>query len=107
MQAREYSFVDITSEEFWGQPFVVRDQSFAQLLAGDGLSRHQPLPSMFPIEEPAFWASYGHTKIAGKQILRKGLSPLVTTISTPGSASVIAGMRLRAGNANSVKVPPG
>ena len=27
-------------------------------------------------------ASYGHTKIAGKQILRKGLSPLVTTIST-------------------------
>ena len=28
-------------------------------------------------------ASYGHTKIAGKQILRKGLSPLVTTISTP------------------------
>ena len=27
-------------------------------------------------------ASYGHTKIAGKQILRKGLSPLITTIST-------------------------
>ena len=27
-------------------------------------------------------ASYGHTKIAGKQILRKGLSPLATTIST-------------------------
>ena len=42
-------------------------------------------------------ASYGHTKIAGKQNLRKGLSPLATTISTPGSAPVIAGMRLRAG----------
>ena len=41
-------------------------------------------------------ASYGHTKIAGKQILRKGLSPLATTISTPGGAPVIAGMRLRA-----------
>jgi hypothetical protein len=27
-------------------------------------------------------ASYGHTKIAGKQVLRKGLSPLDTTIST-------------------------
>ena len=27
-------------------------------------------------------ASYGHTKIAGKQVLRKGLSPLATTIST-------------------------
>ena len=42
-------------------------------------------------------ASYGHTKIAGKQVLRKGLSPLATTISTAESAPVIAGMRLRAG----------
>ncbi|BBY59153.1 hypothetical protein MSAR_22890 [Mycolicibacterium sarraceniae] len=48
-------------------------------------------------------ASYGHTKIAGKQILRKGLSPLATTISTAGAAPVIAGMRLRAGRANSSK----
>jgi hypothetical protein len=39
-------------------------------------------------------ASYGHTKIAGKQVLRKGLSPLATTISTEHSAPVIAGMRL-------------
>ena len=46
-------------------------------------------------------ASYGHTKIAGKQVLRKGLSPLVTTISTADSAPVIAGMRLRAGRAGS------
>ena len=29
-------------------------------------------------------ASYGHTKIAGKQVLRKGLSPLATTICPPG-----------------------
>jgi hypothetical protein len=36
-------------------------------------------------------ASYGHTKIAGKQVLRKGLSPLATTISTAGAAPVIAG----------------
>ena len=42
-------------------------------------------------------ASYGHTKIAGKQVLRKGLSPLATTISTDLAAPVIAGMRLRAG----------
>jgi hypothetical protein len=48
-------------------------------------------------------ASYGHTKIAGKQILRKGLSPLATTISTTGAAPVIAGMRLRAGKTNSAK----
>jgi hypothetical protein len=48
-------------------------------------------------------ASYGHTKIAGKQILRKGLSPLATTISAPGAAPVIAGMRLRAGKTGSSK----
>ena len=48
-------------------------------------------------------ASYGHTKIAGKQILRKGLSPLATTISTAGAAPVIAGMRLRAGRTGSGK----
>ncbi|CAN5716168.1 hypothetical protein BH09ACT7_BH09ACT7_09150 [soil metagenome] len=48
-------------------------------------------------------ASYGHSKIAGKQVLRKGLSPLATTISTPGAAPVIAGMRLRAGKTGSGK----
>ncbi len=48
-------------------------------------------------------ASYGHTKIAGKQVLRKGLSPLATTISTEDGAPVIAGLRLRAGKANSGK----
>jgi hypothetical protein len=46
-------------------------------------------------------ASYGHTKIAGKQVLRKGLSPLVTTLSTDTAAPVIAGMRLRAGKTGS------
>jgi len=48
-------------------------------------------------------ASYGHTKIAGKQVLRKGLSPLATTISTPDSAPLVAGMRLRAGKTGSGK----
>jgi len=48
-------------------------------------------------------ASFGHTKIAGKQVLRKGLSPLATTISTPHSAPVVAGIRLRAGRAGSGK----
>ncbi|WP_028478657.1 IS1380 family transposase [Nocardia sp. CNY236] len=48
-------------------------------------------------------ASYGHTKIAGKQVLRKGLSFLATTISTDLAAPVIAGMRLRAGKTGSGK----
>jgi hypothetical protein len=46
-------------------------------------------------------ASFGHTKIAGKQVLRKGLSPLATIISTRQAAPVIAGIRLRAGKAGS------
>ena len=46
-------------------------------------------------------ASYGHTKIAGKQVLRKGLSPLVTTISTDTAAPMITGIPLRAGKAGS------
>ena len=48
-------------------------------------------------------ASYGHAKIAGKQVLRKGLSPLATTISTAHSPPMIAGMRLRAGKTGSGK----
>jgi hypothetical protein len=45
--------------------------------------------------------SFGHTKIANRQVLRKGSSPLVTAISTGTSAPVIAGIRLRAGKAGS------
>ena len=48
-------------------------------------------------------ASFGHTKIAGRQVLRKGLSPLATTISTADGAPVVAGIRLRAGRAGSGK----
>jgi hypothetical protein len=48
-------------------------------------------------------ASFGHTKIAGRQVLRKGLSPLATTISTREGAPVVAGIRLRAGRAGSGK----
>jgi hypothetical protein len=46
-------------------------------------------------------ASFGHTKIAGKSILRRGMSPLAVTISTDTAAPVLAGVRLRAGRAGS------
>lgn len=48
-------------------------------------------------------ASFGHAKIAGRVLLRRGLSPLAITISTPDAAPVIAGIRLRAGRAGSGK----
>src|SRR4051812_4589795 len=77
----------------------------AQLLAGIEQQAFVDIDSLLrPVYGHAKQgASYGHTKIAGKQILRKGLSPLATTISTPGAAPVITGMRLRAGRANSGK----
>ncbi|CDO10719.1 cytochrome P450 [Mycolicibacterium cosmeticum] len=53
---REYCPLDITSHEFWSQPFAVRDQAFARLRAADGLSWHQPLSTLFDITEPGFWA---------------------------------------------------
>jgi hypothetical protein len=52
-------------------------------------------------------ASYGHTKIAGKQILRKGLSPLATTISTPGAAPVTPGCGYAPGRLGRARVPGG
>jgi hypothetical protein len=48
-------------------------------------------------------ASFGHTKIAGKTILRRGLSPLAVTICTRTCAPVLAAVRLRAGRAGSAK----
>ena len=48
-------------------------------------------------------ASFGHTKISGKSILRRGLSPLAVTVSTDVAAPVLAGVRLRAGRAGSAK----
>src|SRR5262249_56339545 len=46
-------------------------------------------------------ASFGHTKIAATNILRRGLSPLAVTISTAPAAPVLAGARPRAGRPGS------
>lgn len=55
-QAHEYSPHDITSRDFWAQPFDIRDRTFARLRGMDGLSWHRPLPTLFEISEPGFWA---------------------------------------------------
>jgi hypothetical protein len=46
-------------------------------------------------------ASYGHAKIASRALLRLGLSPQITTISTAQAPPVIAEARLRSGKAGS------
>lgn len=48
-------------------------------------------------------ARFGPAKVGGYQLLLRGLSPLVVTISTRLSAPVIAAMRLRGGNAGSAR----
>jgi cytochrome P450 len=64
VRTREHSPVDITSHDFWSQPFDVRDETFARLRAGDGLTWHRPFESMFPMEEPGFWALTRRADIA-------------------------------------------
>jgi hypothetical protein len=48
-------------------------------------------------------AAFGFTKIQGKGLLVRGLNVLATTICTPLAAPVIAGTRLRGGNAASAR----
>jgi hypothetical protein len=48
-------------------------------------------------------AAFGHAKIQGKSLLVRGLNALAATISTPLGAPVIAGTRLRGGNAGSAR----
>ena len=64
MQAREYSRFDITSHDFWSRPFAERDEIFAQLRTGDGLTWHRPFESLFGMEEPGFWALTRRADIA-------------------------------------------
>ncbi|BBX03261.1 cytochrome [Mycolicibacterium moriokaense] len=64
VEAREYSQFDLTSHDFWSRPFDERDEVFAQLRAADGLSWHRPFESLFPMEEPGFWALTRRADIA-------------------------------------------
>ena len=52
-------------------------------------------------------ASFGHTKIASRALLRLGLSPQITTISTATAPPVIAAARLRPGRAGTGRAAAG
>lgn len=64
LHEREHSAIDITSHDFWSRPFAQRDETFARLRAGDGLTWHAPFPSLFPMEEPGYWAVTRRADIA-------------------------------------------
>ena len=46
---------------------------------------------------------FGHAKVGGYNVYLRGYNPLITTLSTPLCAPVIAATRLRAGNAGSAR----
>lgn len=48
-------------------------------------------------------AGFGHTKIAGKSVLIRGLNTLAATVCTPLAAPIIAATRLRGGTAASAR----
>jgi hypothetical protein len=48
-------------------------------------------------------AAFGHAKVAGKNLLVKGLNALISVISTPLAAPVLGPVRLRGGNAGSAR----
>ncbi|WP_099042200.1 cytochrome P450 [Mycobacterium neglectum] len=64
VQVREYSRFDITSRDFWSRTFDGRDEIFAQLRASEGITWHRPFDSLFPMEEPGFWALTRRADIA-------------------------------------------
>ncbi len=102
---REFSFGHARQLESVLRAHLSRLCERVELLPGAGVRAFIDIDSLLrPVYGYAKQgASYGFTKIAGKQVLRKGLSPLATTISTDLAAPVIAGMRLRAGRAASAK----
>jgi hypothetical protein len=48
-------------------------------------------------------AAFGHAKVQGKELLLKGLNPLISVVSTPLAAPVLGPVRLRGGNAGSAR----
>jgi hypothetical protein len=48
-------------------------------------------------------AGFGHAKVGGYNVWLRGYNPLITTLSTPLTAPVIAATRLRSGNAASAR----
>jgi cytochrome P450 len=58
-----YHPLDISAPEFWNKDFRTRDETFARLRAGDGLSWHPPVSSIFPHTETGYWAVTRHADI--------------------------------------------
>ena len=100
---REFSFGHANQLAAVARAHLIALAARTGLLAGSGERVFADIDSLLrPVYGHAKQgASFGHAKIAGRALLRKGLSPLITTLSTPRAAPVIAEAWLRGGKTGS------
>lgn len=60
---RPYHPLDISDSTFWDRQFVEREKTFARLRADGGVTWHRPAESLFPHDEPGYWAISRHADI--------------------------------------------
>jgi hypothetical protein len=102
---RSYTWGNVSQLEKAGREFLTALTREAPLLPGAGTLAFIDIDSMQKrvYGHAKQGARFGHTKIQGKSLLVRGLNALAAVISTPLSAPVIGGTRLRGGNAASAR----
>ena len=102
---RSYTWGNVLQLERAGREFLAALAGRAPLLPGADVLAFIDIDSMQKrvYGHKKQGAKFGHTKIQGKSLLVRGLNALAAVISTPLSAPVIAGTRLRGGNAPSAR----
>ena len=102
---RSYTWGNVSQLEKAGREFLIALAREAPLLPGAGTLAFIDIDSMQKrvYGHQKQGARFGHTKIAGKSLLVRGLNALAAVISTPIAAPVIAATRLRGGNAASAR----
>jgi hypothetical protein len=102
---RCYTWGNVSQLEKAGREFLAELARQAPLLPGADVLAFIDIDSMQKrvYGHAKQGAKFGHTKIAGKSLLVRGLNALAAVVSTPISAPVIAATRLRGGNAGSAR----
>jgi hypothetical protein len=102
---RSYAWGNVSQLEKAGREFLAELTRQAPLLPGADVLAFIDIDSMQKrvYGHAKQGARFGHTKIQGKSLLVRGLNALAGVISTPLSAPVIGGTRLRGGNAASAR----
>jgi hypothetical protein len=102
---RSFSWGNVRQADRAGREFLTRLARQAPLLPGADVLAFADTGSA---QKRAYGhkkqgARFGHTKIQGRSLLVRGLNALAAAVCTPLAAPVIAGVRLRGGNAGSAR----